>query len=104
MPCSNIRYHFRNEKWIEPGSFRRVRKVIGYFVLKCLYASDAGREYHSDTIQVFILQIETGIFHCFFRSLDGKLRITVEFPCFLTIEQITGIKIFHFAGKLRFEK
>ena len=99
----NIRNHLWNEERIKLRTHFLTSVVVAYLFFKCMYTTNTGAENNTDFVQVFFLDIKTGITHRFFSNSDGILSIQVHLSCFLAVYVFRCIEVFHFACELGLE-
>ena len=76
-----------------------------YFGAKVITAfhANAGTEYNTDSVQILILDIKTGVAYRLLGHGDGILGIQVHLAGFLAVDVLVGIEVLHFACELGLE-
>src|ERR1700682_5209107 len=97
MTGCNVEDHFWNEKRIIPGNAIAFGEVPDFF-LESIDSPNATREYYAYAIAVYIIFCNTGIRNSLIAYDKGCLGKTVQFPCFLFIQEAERIVILQLAG------
>ena len=101
MSRCNVCNDLRDEEGVEAWSTLLV--VVPHLVLKRADPSDTGGEDDPDPVQVFLLQVQCGVFDRFGGRYERQLSVAVVFARLFSVKVFRCIEALHLAGKLRLE-
>ena len=80
-----------------------VQGIVACFFFERADTANAGTEYNTDSVQILILDIKTGVAYRLLGHGDGILGIQVHLAGFLAVDVLVGIEVLHFACELGLE-
>src|ERR1700751_1520100 len=98
MPCREVNDHFGNKERIEPGIAIAFGKV-GNFIIKRGESADTRAPDYTTTCRVELGNISATVYKCFISAYKGVLGKGIQFPGFLFLHEIFGVKTLEFTGK-----
>ena len=98
MAGGQVGNHHRDEEGTDTG--RALGKELLILAVHGLYATDTSADVSTDTVTVFLLQVNLGIFDSQLGSGHSELGIAVHALGFLLVDESSRIEILHLAGNL----
>ena len=98
MTSSHITNHHWNEEWADTG--RSLVKQLLILAMHSFNAANTAAYKSTNSLQIFLLQIQLGILNSQLGCCHSKLSITVNALGFLLVHIIGWVKILNLAGNL----
>src|SRR2546423_1855992 len=97
--CScNIQDHFGNKKGIKSWCSIPFSE-IGNFFLESDKPSNSTCIYYSNSINIYIVFINTSVLYPLITGYNSSLSKTIQLAGFLSVQEISRLKVFDFASK-----